>query len=60
MTTTDDYINRVLSFLPRATPMRAQIAVELRGHIEERVAHGQAVDAVLASSAIRRGSPSRT
>ena len=47
MTTTDDYINRVLSFLPRATPMRAQIAVELRGHIEERVAHGQSVDNVL-------------
>jgi uncharacterized RDD family membrane protein YckC len=47
MTTADDYINRVLSLLPRATPMRAQIAVELRGHIEERVAHGQDVDAVL-------------
>ena len=47
MTTTDDYINRVLSFLPRATPMRAQIAVELRGHIEERVAHGQQVGDVL-------------
>ena len=47
MTTADDYINRVLSLLPRATPMRAQIAVELRGHIEERVAHGQDVGAVL-------------
>jgi uncharacterized RDD family membrane protein YckC len=45
--TTDDYINRVLSFLPRHTPMRAQIAVELRGHIEERLAHGQTVDDVL-------------
>ena len=43
MTTADDYINRVLSHLPRATPTRAQIAVELRGHIEERVAHGQTV-----------------
>jgi uncharacterized RDD family membrane protein YckC len=47
MTTADDYINRVLSLLPRATPMRAQIAVELRGHIEERVAHGQTVGEVL-------------
>lgn len=47
MTTADDYINRVLSLLPRATPMRSQIAVELRGHIEERVAHGQPVDAVI-------------
>ncbi len=47
MTTADDYINRVLSLLPRATPMRAQIAIELRGHIEERVAHGQTVDDVL-------------
>lgn len=47
MTTADDYINRVLSLLPRATPMRSQIGVELRGHIEERVAHGQPVDAVI-------------
>ena len=47
MMTADDYINRVLSLLPRATPMREQIAVELRGHIEERVAHGQTVQEVL-------------
>jgi uncharacterized RDD family membrane protein YckC len=47
MTTADDYINRVLSLLPRATPMRTQIALELRGHIEERVSHGQPIDAVL-------------
>lgn len=47
MTTADDYIDRVLSFLPRATPMRSQIALELRGHIAERVAHGQPLDAVL-------------
>jgi uncharacterized RDD family membrane protein YckC len=46
-TTEDDYINRVLSYLPRAIPMRSQIALELRGHIEERVGHGQSVDAVL-------------
>ena len=47
MTTADDYINRVLSFLPRATPERAKIALELRSHIEERTSHGQPVDAVL-------------
>ena len=47
MTTADDYINRVLSFLPRGTPERAKIALELRSHIEERTAHGQPVEAVL-------------
>lgn len=47
MTIEDDYIDRVLGQLPRATPMRAQIAMELRGHIAERVAHGSSVDDVL-------------
>jgi len=29
MTAADDYINRVLDHLPRGTPLRAQIAMEL-------------------------------
>ena len=48
MTTVDLYIDRVLAGLPRATPMRQQIALELRGHITERLEAGQSVDAVLA------------
>ncbi len=38
--TADTYIDHVLDFLPRATPRRAQIALELRGHIAERTAAG--------------------
>ena len=38
--TADTYIDHVLDFLPRATPRRAQIALELRGHILERTATG--------------------
>ena len=45
--TADDYVNRVLSALPPATPRRAQIAMELRGHISERLASGQPLQAVL-------------
>ena len=48
MTTVDLYIDRVLAGLPRATPMRQQIAMELRGHISERLETGQSIDAVLA------------
>ena len=47
MTTADDYISRVLDVMPRATPMRSQIATELRGHIVERVGKGQPLDDVL-------------
>jgi len=48
MTTTgEDYVNSVLHFLPRTTPKRAQIAMELRGHIAERVADGLSLDDVL-------------
>ena len=47
MTTADDYINNVLSCLPRATPEREKIALELRSHIQERLDNGQPVDAVL-------------
>lgn len=38
--TAETYVNRVLDFLPRATPRREQIAMELRGHIAERTANG--------------------
>ena len=47
MTTADDYINRVLDPMPRSTPTRSQIAMELRGHIAERMGHGQPLDDVL-------------
>jgi uncharacterized RDD family membrane protein YckC len=45
--TADDYIDRVLDFLPRGTPQRDQIATELRGHIAERLASGQPLEEVL-------------
>lgn len=45
--TADTYIDQVLDFLPRATPRRAQIALELRGHIVERTAAGMAEADVL-------------
>ena len=47
MTTADDYINRVVGHMPRATPLRAQIATELRGLITERLGNGQPLDDVL-------------
>jgi len=47
MTAADDYINRVLDHLPSGTPLRAQIAMELRGHIAERLESGQQVADVL-------------
>jgi uncharacterized RDD family membrane protein YckC len=46
-TTVDGYIDRVLDHLPRATPHREQIAMELRGTIAERLAHGQPLGDVL-------------
>ena len=45
--TTDDYLDQMLAHLPRTTPRRPQIALELRGHIEERLATGQPLDDVL-------------
>ena len=45
--TIDDYINRVLSALPQGTPQRSQIALELRGHIAERMGGGSSADDVL-------------
>jgi uncharacterized RDD family membrane protein YckC len=47
MTIADDYINRVLDWLPRATPSRAQIGMELRGLIDERLSRGQSEGDVL-------------
>jgi uncharacterized RDD family membrane protein YckC len=47
MTIADDYINRVISNMPVATPRRAQIAQELQGHIAERTERGQPIDDVL-------------
>jgi len=46
-TTIDAYISRVLDALPQATPRRAQIALELRGHIAERTASGMSEAEVL-------------
>jgi uncharacterized RDD family membrane protein YckC len=46
-TTTDTYLTQVLAHLPRTTPLRQQIALELRGHIEERLATGQPLADVL-------------
>jgi uncharacterized RDD family membrane protein YckC len=45
--TADDYIRTVLSAMPAATPRRAQIAAELRGHIAERLEHGQPLETIL-------------
>jgi uncharacterized RDD family membrane protein YckC len=45
--TADDFVNRVLSKMPTATPRRDQIAMELRGHISERVNAGEPLDEVL-------------
>ncbi len=47
--TADDYIGRVLDAMPLITPRRSQIAAELRGHIAERVASGQPLEAALGS-----------
>jgi len=44
MTIADDYINNVIDYMPRAMPKRSQIAMELRGHIAERIADGQPID----------------
>lgn len=45
--TADAYVNRVLSALPPATPRREQIAMELRGHISERLDSGLPLQQVL-------------
>ena len=45
--TADDFVNRVLSKMPTATPRREQIAMELRGHISERVNAGEPLEEIL-------------
>lgn len=47
MNTSETYIQRVTDYLPRSGSMRSQIAMELRGHISERIENGRAVDEVL-------------
>lgn len=46
--TADDYVNRVLDWLPAGTPDRHQIGTELRGLLTERVAGGQSIDEAVA------------
>jgi len=45
--TADDYVTNVLNAMPAATPRRAQIAAELRGHIAERLESGQPLETIL-------------
>ena len=45
--TADDFVNRVLSKMPTTTPRREYIAMELRGHISERVNAGEPLDEIL-------------
>ena len=45
--TADDFVNRVLSTMPTTTPRREQIAMELRGHISERVNAGEPLEEIL-------------
>jgi uncharacterized RDD family membrane protein YckC len=45
--TAEEYISRVMQAMPRTMPLRTQIAMELRGHITERMGSGLAVDEVL-------------
>jgi uncharacterized RDD family membrane protein YckC len=47
MTSVERYISEVLRNLPAATPQRAQIALELQGHISERLAAGLPLDDVV-------------
>lgn len=45
--TADGYVTRVLDALPASTPRRAQIAMELRGHIAERLDAGLPLSDIL-------------
>ena len=47
MATADQYINQVLEVMPVTMPARGQIAMELRAHIAERLAHGHALEDVI-------------
>jgi len=55
MRTAEDYIDSVLHYLPPGTPLRQQIALELRGHFAEREADGQSVEEI----ARQLGDPAR-
>jgi uncharacterized RDD family membrane protein YckC len=46
-TAANPYVERVLANMPRATPQRAQIEMELRSVIAERLGHGQSLDEVI-------------
>jgi uncharacterized RDD family membrane protein YckC len=45
--TSEQYIQLVLDVMPRSMPTRAEIAIELRGHIAERLGGGQKLEEVL-------------
>ena len=45
--TGDLYVQSVIDHVPHGLPLRDQIAMELRGHIAERVERGQPLDDVL-------------
>jgi len=46
-TTMDDYIKQVVDRMPSGNPLRAQITLELKAMIGERLARGQSMDEVL-------------
>ena len=43
----DLYVTSVIDHVPSGLPLRDQIAMELRGHIAERMAQGQSLDEIL-------------
>ena len=47
MTSADAYVDMVLGMMPPTMAHREQIAIELRSHIAERLAHGHALEDVL-------------
>ena len=47
MTTMDDYVKQVVDRMPSGNPLRAQITLELKAMIGERLARGQSMDEVL-------------
>jgi uncharacterized RDD family membrane protein YckC len=47
MTAEEQYIDRVIRSIPAGSNLRCQIAMELRGHIAERLAEGEPAEEVL-------------
>lgn len=47
MTIEQQYIDRVMAFLPPTTPLRSQIAQELRGLIADRLERGERIEDIL-------------